>query len=83
MMNTDHDIFNKKHCILVLVLLVTSSVFSADFVDSIAMPTTPSTGLSAAEAAATKKEIAKNTTLLLDQLLEGYDRRLRPGFGCE
>ena len=27
------------------------------------------------------QDVARNTTLLLDQLLQGYDSRLRPGFG--
>ena len=28
-----------------------------------------------------KKEMVQNTTMLLDELLQGYDQRLRPGFG--
>ena len=27
------------------------------------------------------QDVARNTTQLLDQLLQGYDSRLRPGFG--
>lgn len=28
-----------------------------------------------------REEIVRNTTQLLDKLLQGYDKRLRPGFG--
>ena len=37
--------------------------------------------LPAKASMSTKKEMVRNTTALLDQLLKGYDKRLRPGFG--
>ena len=69
--------FNMKHMhlqnIFILFVLTDKVVFV--FTDSYFMSTGPVLG------GLVSQDVARNTTQLLDQLLQGYDSRLRPGFG--
>ena len=60
---------------LILIFLINIVTFVCVFCDSYFMYARPEKDLPA--------DLARNTTRLLDRLLDGYDKRLRPGFGGE